>query len=332
MNLSYFANLTLFLFMVMIVTSCKTLGLSLAEIGALEDPTSSEEVSGASALVSHAGFIYVIRDNANSIYQYDSNFLFVAKVPIFPGELPEDQEARKKAKPDLEAATLLPSSKTNQKYILLVPSGSKENRHKGALMTVDHRGVIQGSVRHLDFSALFSVLKSSLVKLNIEGVIYREGELIFFHRGNSRNARNAMIFVDFHFNEDRLDAIDFSKGSVKRIVYPELGKSSKGVAYTFTDAILYSPTSLLFLAAAEETDDAFLDGGMSGVILGRMDFEGRVLESETLSKSLKLEGLVPVPFKAGKPGQKMRLYLASDADDDQKSAQIYSYLMPWRHE
>ena len=181
---------------------------------------------------------------------------------IFPGELPEDPLARKREKPDFEALFELTGIR-GDRALVVVPSGSKPNRERGSWLGEDRK-------LELDFSGLFARLRKQIPALNIEGAVELADSVYFFHRGNSAGSENAVIRLDRPELSEEIESGRVSDRSLRRITSIKLG-SIAGVRLTFGDAAVDPLGRVWFLASAEATDDAYLDGAYRGAILGRLD-------------------------------------------------------------
>ncbi len=220
---------------------------------------------------------------------------------IFPGELPEEPTERKRKKPDLESLFEL-TGESGIRKLVAVPSGSKKNRFRGSWLGEEKN-------HDLDFTDLYARLRRSIVELNIEGAIELGHSVYFFHRGNSAGSENAIIRLD------RLEFVeDAKKGRIgerclRKITSIQLGSLGR-VRLTFGDAAVDPEGGVWFLASAEATDDAYLDGAYSGAILGRLDASlERVKEVYPIDSPAKPEGL------AFDPADGNVFYIVTDADD-----------------
>src|SRR5688572_30525555 len=93
-------------------------------------------LSAASGLVCIHSFLYVVADDEHQLGVFRSEHREPGSlIRLFDGSLPDAKPDRKKAKPDLEALTLLPSYRDYpQGALLALGSGSRSNRRMGALL------------------------------------------------------------------------------------------------------------------------------------------------------------------------------------------------------
>lgn len=173
--------------------------MKLQHLKYFKNTKGNEVFSGASALVAYNDNYYVVRDNSNSIYLFGSKFERIKEIEIFKGLLPNSSEERKKQKPDLEAATIVYGNEIAPDQLILIPSGSKKHRIKGAL--IELQASESNNLTYVDFSKLYNFLASKVGTVNIEGAIASEESILLFQRGNSKNSKNAIIYIKSDFNE-----------------------------------------------------------------------------------------------------------------------------------
>lgn len=312
--------------LLLLFTSCREEALEVKLHTQLKaDKSADNEIlSGASGIVRYNNYYYVIRDNSNHLYQFQGNdFQWVKSIRLFPGTLPSNQKDRKKLKPDLEAMLIVPANDILAlDSLMLIPSGSKKNRVKGKLISLTKKGELADDARELDFSNLYSHLKNELHKVNIEGAIVFDKNLILLQRGNSKKSRNALVYLNLNCVLQQLDTIEAN--CLEKIVYPDIGGIGF-IPYTFTDAIATTDGRILFLAAAEETEDAVLDGDVSGAAIGMLNAKGEVKWVSALSERIKFEGIVPTN-ESSSAGQVY--FLISDADSDYTPSSVYKLTLP----
>ncbi|HSC67802.1 MAG TPA: hypothetical protein VLC79_08940 [Cellvibrio sp.] len=276
-------------------------------------------LSAASGLVQVGDFLYVIADDENHLAVFSRQPDFKGKlIELFPGDLPLSLEERKAAKADLEVLTQIPASKRHPYGALLaLGSGSKETRRKGAIIALDEKNEL-ANVELIDLEELYDEVKNKIGKLNIEGAVIIEKDIILFQRGNKKNKLNASIRIplkDFYLSV--LDTDKKSKPDIDVTPY-ELGEIA-GVPLCFTDATALPNGAIVFTAAAENTDDAYLDGMCMGSIIGLIDAAGNLHSTHALDKTVKAEGI-----EATLSNGKIHLLLVTDADDATAPAQLYT--------
>lgn len=242
---------------------------------------------------------------------------------VFPGELPSEHKPRKKQKPDLEAVFMMKGFKTPEdKVLICIPSGSKSHRSRGCVVEITESGELNSAAKECDFSALFAVLEQSLPDLNIEGAVVRSETLLLFQRGNSSLIHNAVIQIDLQAFKKDLRTSKIGPSCLVGIRFYDLGELS-GVPLSFTDAAITSSDQILFLAAAEATDNTFDDGDFRGAVLGALNSDLALKTILPLNVSAKPEGLW-IETK----GQTQIGYVVTDADDASIASELFSFVVP----
>ena len=267
----------------------------------------SLDIAAASGLLLLDDSLYVVADDENFVCQIgleknDGHKL----IQLFPGKLPEEESARKALKPDLESLVYIPELES----ILAVPSGSKPNRIRGALVG---QGKFLGEV---GFQGLYSQLWAINPELNIEGAALWGDEVVLFSRGNGANHRNEF------YRLDRADfVVELRQGGILREssclkqVSCSLG-SIDACPLGFTDVCLGFEDELWFLAAAETGDSTYLDGAFRGAVIGQMDSSGVVQFQARLDCPVKPEGLaIDVANK--------KFFVVTDSDSRREKAQLF---------
>ncbi len=275
-------------------------------------------LSAASGLVQVGLWLYVVADDELHIGQ----FLRDGNSPgqlhrCFEGELPLDTEERKAAKPDIEVLTQLPRFSTHP-TLLALGSGSKKNRNRSTLITLDSHGNIHGKPMLLALEKFYDFLKEEIGKLNIEGAAAVEDSMYLFQRGNKKNKLNASI---------RLSLADFYKvlRSPDKKFAPHIHITPYDLGYIdevplcFTDATPLDNGDIIFTASAENTSDSYLDGQCMGSAIGVISRVGDLVLLEPIDKTVKLEGI-----EAKRLGHNVELLMVTDADDAAQPAQLYS--------
>jgi hypothetical protein len=266
-------------------------------------------LSAASGLVQVGNWLYVVADDENhlGLFARDGDG-HGELIPLFSGDLPLELEERKTAKPDLEVLTLIPVSKKYPNGALLaLGSGSKEARHKGAIISFNDQGEL-GDAEIIDLALLYHELKEEI------------GKIILFQRGNKKNKLNATIrFSLKQFYQYTLTKDKKSKHKLNAIIRPyDLGEIA-GVPLCFTDATTLPDGTIIFTAAAENTSDAYLDGQCMGSIIGVINSQSDLHSIIAVDKIIKAEGV-----EAQLVNNKIHLLLVTDADDATLPAQVYA--------
>lgn len=292
-------------------------------------PGRPSHIAAASGLVRVGDQFYVVADDESHLGVFPVKGGASGEVlRLFEGELPVEARERKKVKPDLEALVLLNAGK-KRPSLLLVPSGSKKNRVQGALLECDSSKTYQ-----IDFSRLYHSLehKHGVEDLNIEGAVVNGDYLQLFQRGNSKNSINAVIDLDLHMLlADLKKDLSLNHKAIVGIREYDLGKLG-GIRLSFTDAAYLSPGRVVFLAAAEATDNSYDDAPCSGSVVGVINSEarddkgnGKIESIFEFDRKIKAEGL---HVEYGTNVGEAELYLVTDADDPALPAQLFKAMMP----
>jgi len=274
-------------------------------------PKRPAHLAAASGLVHVGGWLYVVADDELQL----GVFRFGADEPgtllrMFAGDLPNGPGARKKAKPDLESLVLLPPDPHwPHGALLALPSASRPNRNRGALLTLDVQGAPDGAARIIDLSGFFALLRESIPASNIEGATIVGTELVLFQRGNKAAAASACLRFDY-----AAFAIGLANGAVgamalTRVDLLDLG-SIDGIPLAFSDACALPDGRIAFCAVAEDTDDPYLDGAFCGAAIGMLDANGALASLRRIDAPAKIEGI-----SARRVDDIIELLLVTDADD-----------------
>jgi hypothetical protein len=291
--------------------------LDLASAAAAGRPA---HVSAASGLVSVNSSLYVIADDELHLGVFDERDSAPGHLArLFDGTLPRSKRDRKKQKPDIEALTLLPpSADYPQGALLMLGSGSKGNRHRGALIGLDGRGALAGRPRVVDLSFVFAPLAEAFSALNIEGALVMGDELRLFQRGNKRDAANAIVTFRLSDVLDGLGGAEAPAIEPTAITSFDLGEID-GIPLCFTDGAGLPGGDMVFTAVAEDTDDPVDDGACAGAAIGIARPDGTLRCLHRLDRPYKVEGV-----EARLDGDSVRLRLVTDPDDAAIPAGLFS--------
>ena len=283
-------------------------------------PGRPAHLSAASGLVRAGEFLYVVADDEFHL----GVFPLIGNRPgvllrLKPGELPDAPAARKAAKPDLESlARLGRSDKHPHGALFALGSGSRPNRRRGFVVELAEQGAAIDSPRAVDLSAVYATLVQ-VKDINIEGAVVDGDRLRLLQRGNKGDGRNAVIELRCEGLAHQLrhqDGID--KVELVHISWFDLG-DVQGVPLCFTDGAALADGSVAFTAVAEDTDDNYADGRCVGAAVGIINANGNLQTLRRLARPWKVEGIA-----ARSVGGLVHLLLATDADDPQVPASLYS--------
>ncbi len=212
----------------------------------------------------------------------------------------------KAAKPDFEAATMLPDGR-----VLVIGSGSAPPRRTVVLLHPE-----TGDFELRDAGRLYDLVTAALGHTpNLEGVVWIDGGVRLFHRGHAEQT-NAV--VDMTIDPD--DTAHAAIRSVQRWDIGTVPGASGPVALTVTDAETDSHGRDWFLAAAEDTPNAIDDGPVVGAAIGHRSPTGDsamalIMEADGTPCARKAEGLVLTP-------DLRTAWLVTDPDDEELNAEL----------
>lgn len=277
-------------------------------------------LSAGSGIACIQNWIYVAADDELSVgvfprYSKEAGTLR----PLFDGVLSGDYKKRKKQKPDLESILFLPSEEPS---LVIVPSGSRDNRVNGALVITSDSGEIV-QTHPVNFEELYGVLEQHVKDLNIEGATVFGDSLVMFQRGNKGNSENAIVSLDLKkfvksLHADRTIKSDCI-GAVNHCVLEKI----QGVPLSFTDACSLDDEHIVFTATAENTPNPYDDGEDLGSIIGILDCNFKVVATHTIDFPEKVEG-VWIVNKSPLKTWDGEVLLVTDADDRRKPSKLLS--------
>lgn len=281
------------------------------------DPRTGEHVGAASAAVRVGGRLFCVQDDALSGVWVDPLTLSIEKVAL----LGRGQRLSKKKKADFEAAFAGPDGCI---YVL----GSGGNERRKLVVRYDPES---GDVDVMSAATLHEAIATRLGRApNIEGAVLAGDMVRLFHRANGKAAGlNATFDVTLdtlcsgghHIDDEArydLGSVTAESASASQGPYrmPE-GQETSGVALTFTDATALGDGRILFLAGAEDSEDAIADGPVLGAAIGLLEGEGgrfaMLLEADGRPSHRKVEGVALVPGGA---------LVVTDPDDVERPSEL----------
>ncbi|TDU31466.1 hypothetical protein DFR24_0836 [Panacagrimonas perspica] len=267
-------------------------------------------LSAASGIVLRDGIVHVMGDDRGAL----DRFLFVdgtplAPIALIPGDADADAVLAKPDKPDLEALVDLGDGS-----LLALGSGSRANRERGFRIGAD-------GVQEIDLSPLYARLRQDLPNLNIEGAARVGFELVLAHRGVGKSDASCLVRLDASKLLARRPSSWTAAGLIE--IRPVALGQIDGVALAFTDLATDADGTLHYLAAAEDTDDPYLDGACRGSVIGRLT-KGSALPTARLRPDVKAEGLAFL----GRSVRDNSWAVVTDADDPGLRAKLYELRLP----
>lgn len=276
-------------------------------------------LSAASGLARVGKRLYVVADDENALGVFDlANDRPGTRARIFDGDLPLAHGARKAAKPDLEALTVLPPFAGYPFGALMaIGSGSRPARHRAALLALSAQGDIAAPVRAVDLAPLYAPLRSRFAELNVEGAFLTGGSLCLLQRGHRGAAVNASIAFAWSEVEHWLVGSGPAPQATSESQF-QLGAIAS-VPLCFTDGCAMADGGWVFCASAEDTVNSYADGRCLGSAIGVVGASGTLERLQPLDLVCKVEGIV-----VARSGSRLDVLMVTDADDRSRPALLLS--------
>lgn len=291
-----------------------------------------DHVRAGSGLALWHGQLAVVQDDALFVGLVNLAHLGEAPPAVEALALPRGQDGarlfggdrpNKRHKPDLEAAVALPDGR-----LLLVGSGSTSLRRTWYLVDPPDAGA---AVTLLDSSDLYAKIcdlpGAITAELNLEGAALWRDRLWLAQRSNG-SASGPQPREDALISADLAQMLAWLAGRApvpelhleRRVALGELG----GVRLTLTD-LCGGGDRLWWLAAAEDSPDAYNDGAVLGSVIGWLDDAGLhqlpLLDETGEPLRSKCEGLAVDPRDAS------RLWAVVDRDDAAVAVELLEILL-----
>lgn len=260
-------------------------------------------IGSASGLLYQDGSLYIISDNSHMLYEYHTDSGKLDKTALVPADYTGPLEnVPKPEKADYEAI----AAKGDDLY--LFGSGSTENRS-----SIGHINRITKEVYpHIDATDLYMVMQSfgeiNPENFNIEAAVNDGSVWYLLQRGNGKSGQNGI----FTLNGDIADT--YFQILYNPIELPKISDARAG----FTDAVKVGDT-LYFIAAAEKSGSTYLDGEVTGTLIGTLDLETmKVGKTQVIGKN-KFEGITLYKDT----GDTLEFLLCEDKDNATNESDIY---------
>lgn len=290
-------------------------------------------VVSASGLVRLENRIFIVADDELHLAEFDLRSSQPGRwFRLLPGMLPSDYKERKKQKPDLETITRIqPDTYAAGGALLVMPSMSRSNRVNGAMLHLENGQVSAESPIPIDFSDIRNKLTESIDGLNVEGIAIQKKVTKLFHRGSKTKGKSVVVELDTEaFLHDLHDTHRPSSTCISKLREYDLG-DIEGVGLSFTDAVPMSDGRIVFLAAAEATDDEYQDGASLGSSLGIMKGNGDIERIVRIAGREKFEGICADYLSPGIHSgissdavmRTLEILLVSDTDNEKVPANLY---------
>ena len=200
----------------------------------------------ASSLEFYKEKLYVVGDDAASMWILDKEHRFLDSIILFPSN---EKRINAAIKADLESSTIV--SKNNKTYLVLFSSFSTTYRNKIIFIDLE---TPKNSARQI-VSNLDNV---AVQELNVEGTTAINNNLILSNRANTTHTSNSFIITT-------IDSSGFNKDNKTLIVvFPKKKKiiGISGITY------VKEKDMMLFTASTENTPNAYSDGEIGSSYIG----------------------------------------------------------------
>lgn len=253
--------------------------------------------------------LFIMGDDAQYLIVLDKYYNTTDSIQLFTNT---EKRIPKAIKADPEASTIIELQ--NTKHLLLVGSGSTENREKAFTinLTTNHTDTFS-------LSNFYTKIKAKDIDINIEGVASVHDKIAFANRANLTSKTNQLIIADSNFllNENA----DFKIISVN-----DTAKTIRGISSL---TYLKEKDILILTATEEETINSYSDGTIGNSYIGFITGFYKKINSEniTVDKWINLPELNSVFSKQKIEGltieslqnNKLILHLVSDNDNGESS-------------
>ena len=261
----------------------------------------------ASSLEFYNEKLYVVGDDAASIWILDKEHRFLDSIILFPSK---EKRINVALKADLESSTII--KKNNKNYLVLFSSFSTSSRNKTIFVDLDNpKNELKQVVSNLDSVAV--------QELNIEGAAAINDNLILSNRANTTHTNNSFIVTT-------IDSSGINKSNKTLSIVLPKKKNIIGIS-----GITYvkEKDMMLFTASTENTPNAYSDGEIGSSYIGyikniskKLNFQSvKVTKLISISKYLaeqdaqKIESMAVESIK----GEKIIIHLAADNDNGEST-------------
>jgi hypothetical protein len=223
----------------------------------------------ASSLEFYQDKIYVVGDDAPSVWVLNNEHQFLDSIELFPSKL---KRLDKTTKPDLESSTIIKTESIT--YLVCFSSFSTNSRNKIVYISLD-KG--KQTKKILDYN----YKNQELAELNIEGATAYKGRVLLSNRANTTHKDNNLILTSISSQ-----GLNTNNDTIIRINLPKLKK----VIGISSISYLQEKDILLFTASTEDTPNAYTDGTIGTSYIGIIKNFSKKIDNG----SVKVEKLLPV--------------------------------------
>jgi len=278
-------------------------------------PRGQAHLSAASGLVCKDGNAYVLADDEHHLARFQGASAPGLLCRLIEGDLRHRKGERKRHKPDFETLCWLPSAAAQGAVLIGLGSCSRPSRRRGVVVPLGARGAPdEDRVRTFDLEPLCAALDPQLDALNIEGCFCIGDRVTLLQRGG-RGSDNLAL----HYRlRDFLAVVEGRAGRTA----PQAASAYRlglidGVPLGFTDGAALADGRWVFTCVAEDSRDAYADGGCAGAAVGVVGADGRLESLRRLAEPLKVEG-IDARLRAGG----IDVVMVTDADDPNQPSRL----------
>jgi hypothetical protein len=235
----------------------------------------------ASSLEFYGDKLYVIGDDAPSVWILDNQHQIIDSILLFPSK---EKRIDPAIKADLESSTIFPQN--NKTYLVSLSSFSTDTRNK--IIFFDLSG------KEITTKIVEANPKINVEELNIEGAASYNNQVILSNRANATHKNNSLIITSLNL-ETGINEIN-NKLITLRLPKTKMVVGISGLTY------IKNKDLLVFSASTEDTPNAYTDGKIGGSYIGYIkNISGKLDDS-----SVKIDKLISISkFLKEKVAQKI---------------------------
>jgi hypothetical protein len=262
----------------------------------------------ASSLEFYQGKLYVIGDDAPSVWVLNKEHQFLDSVELFPSKL---KRLDKSTKPDLESSTIITAENTT--YLVSFSSFSTSNRNKIVYISLNQGKEIK---KILDYN----YKNPELAEVNIEGATAFRNRILLSNRANTTHKENTLVLTSIG-----VQGLNINNDTIIRVNLPK----SKKVVGISSISYLDVKDVLLFTASTEDTPNAYTDGTIGTSYIGIIKNFSKKIDNGSVkvgkllpvTKYLKEEAAQKIEALTVEKleGKKAIIHLASDNDNGEST-------------
>jgi hypothetical protein len=223
----------------------------------------------ASSLEFYGDKLYVIGDDAPSVWILDNQHQIIDSILLFPSK---EKRIDPAIKADLESSTIF--TQNNKIYLVSLSSFSTDTRNKIIFFDLSGKEI---TTKIVEVNP-----KINVEELNIEGAASYNNQVILSNRANATHKNNSLIITSLNL-ETGINEIN-NKLITLRLPKTKMVVGISGLTY------IKNKDLLVFSASTEDTPNAYTDGKIGGSYIGYIkNISGKLDDS-----SVKIDKLIPI--------------------------------------